>query len=718
MIKRFITGLLALLLMLPLMVKADEGMWLPMLIKRLNEADMQAAGLKLTADEIYSVNSSSLKDAIVHFGGFCTGEIVSPEGLILTNHHCGYEAIAGLSTVADNILTNGFYALNRDKEKPAEGLTATFLVRMDDMTPRIQALLNDTMSEESRNLAIQAEIKKIKEENSEKGRYRVDVKSFFKGNEFYMFVYEVYRDVRLVGTPPEAVGKFGGDTDNWMWPRHTGDFSLFRVYMSPDGSPADYSKDNVPYKSKHFLPINIAGTKKDDFAMIMGYPGATDRYLTSFGVDLAVQQSNPAIVKLRTKRLATMKQDMDVNPEVRLKLAATYAQVSNYWKYFIGQTKGLKRMRTADQKREIEAHFDKWAKSTPELQAKYGNVLPTLKGAYDDMHKYNIARWYLQEGVFGSQAITYAYTFTALEDALAKKETPPEDIKKLTGALIAGIDEHFKEYNAATDEKVFAALMEIYAADVPKEQQAPVFKTIAEKYKGDFKAFAKKVFENTFMTSAEKTKAFLEDPSLKKLQKDMAYATVKGIYAHYAANVRGNVRSAQARIDKNMRLFVDGLRKMEPERKFYFDANSTMRLTYGKVADIYPMDAVYHNYFTTIEGLMEKMDNSSDEFKIPEKLVELYKKKDYGRYASNGTLPVCFITTNDITGGNSGSPVINGNGELIGLAFDGNWEAMSGDIDYDENYKRTICVDSRYVLWCIEKLGGAPNIVNEMKIVQ
>jgi hypothetical protein len=718
MIKRLIAGLVAFMLVIPVMLKADEGMWLPMLIKRLNEADMQKEGLKLTAEEIYSVNNSSLKDAIVSFGGFCTGEIVSPDGLILTNHHCGYDAVATLSTVENNILTNGFFALNHAQEKPAEGLSVTFLIRMDDVTPRIQALLSDTMSEETRNKIIADEYKKIKDENSEKGRYRVDVKSFFKGNEFYMFVYEVYHDIRLVGTPPESVGKFGGDTDNWMWPRHTGDFSLFRVYMSPDGKPAEYSKDNIPYKPKYYLPVNIGNKQKEDFAMIMGYPGATDRYLTSYGVDMAVDQSNPAIVKLRTRRLELMKQDMDRSTAIRLKLASEYAKTSNYWKYFIGQTKGLKRMRTADQKREIETKFEQWAKSSPELNKKYGKVIPSIAAAYADMRKSNVARWYLQEGVFGNQTLPYAYTFTALDQVLSNKDAKPEDIKKTTDALKAAVKDHFDNYNAPTDQKVFAALLQMYSEDVPKEQQAPVFETIRTKYKGDFNAFAEKVFKTSIFTDQEKTKAFLENPSAKKLQKDMAYSTVKNIFDHYASTVRGNIRAAQATIDKNMRLFVDGERKMDPDKKYYPDANSTMRLSYGKIEDYYPMDAVYYNYFTTIDGIMEKMDNTNEEFTVPDKMVQLYKNKDYGRYASNGTLPVCFITTNDITGGNSGSPVINGKGELMGLAFDGNWEAMSGDIDYDETYKRTICVDSRYVLWCIEKLGGAPNIVNEMKVVQ
>ena len=717
MIKRIKCLVLALSLCLPIGALADEGMWLMMLVKRLNEADMQKQGLKLSADEIYNVNNSSVKDAIVSFGGFCTAEMISADGLMLTNHHCGFDAIQGNSTVENDYITKGFWAMKKSEELPNPGLSASFLVRMEDVGDKIKPQISDTMSEETRTATLLKAYAKLKEDNNEKGRYKVDVKSFFKGNEYYMFVYEIFKDVRLVGAPPSSIGKFGGDTDNWMWPRQTGDFSLFRVYMSADGKPAEYSKDNVPYKPKHFLPVNVGGVKPDDFTMIMGYPGQTDRYLTSGGVQMAIDQTNPAIVKLRTKKLDIIREDMQASDKVRIMYAAKYAQTSNYWKYFIGQTKGLKRMRTAEQKAELETQFTAWANSNPATKSKFGNVASELTAGYIEMRKVNLSRWYLQEAVLGTEILPFALSFQGLEKVLSNKEAKPEEIKGATDALTLASTEYFKENNAATDQKVFAALMEMYAKDVPKEQQAPVFAMIDKKFKGDYNKYAQEVFEQSMFASEQKVAAFLSKPSLKKLKKDMAYKAVTEVYNHFTENVRPQLKVAQARIDKNMRLFVEGLRLMTPDKKFYPDANSTMRLSYGQVKDYVPMDAVQYKYYTTIDGIMEKMDNSNPDFVVPEKMTQLYNKKDYGLYGEDGTLKVNFLTTNDITGGNSGSPVINGKGELIGLAFDGNWEAMSGDIDYDEMYKRTICVDIRYVLWVIDKYAGAGYLVNEMKLV-
>lgn len=716
MLKKFFV--LVFITSISLQLHADEGMWLPLLVKRLNEADLQKAGCKLTAEEIYSVNHSSLKDAIVSMGGFCTGEMVSAEGLMFTNHHCGYESVQAHSTVENDLLKNGFWAKSHDQELPNPGLFVRFLVRMEDVTDKVKPQLPDSLSETQRQAAAPKIFAKITEEASEGGKYKADVKSMFGGNEFYLFVYEEYKDVRLVGAPPESIGAFGGDTDNWMWPRHTGDFSIFRVYMSPDGKPAPYSKDNVPYKPKHFLPVSIKGMAKEDYAMIMGYPGSTQRYLSSYGVQLALDQSNPTIVKIRDKKLATMKQFMDADHATYIKYTAKYNQTANYWKYFIGQSKGLIRMNVVDQKRETEKKFQAWADADAARKAKYSGVLNNLDKGYNDIRKFNLSRWYLNEAVFqGAEILPFAFQFQSLEKALGNKETKPEEIKAMSSDLKEALEEHFKDYDVRVDERLFANLLKMYHDNVPSDQYPDIFAEVEKKYKGNFDDFAADVFKKTFFASKENVEEFLKNPSGKKLTKDPAYKTINSITSNFFTKIQPTLKGYDLQVNRNNRLFIGGLRQMNPDMSFYPDANSTMRFTYGHVRDYFPMDAVYYNYFTTLDGLMEKKDNSNEEFIVPAKLEELWKKKDYGRYAENGVMKVCFITNNDITGGNSGSPVINGNGELVGLAFDGNWEAMSGDIAYDPSYKRTICVDSRYVLFIIDKFGGATNLINELKIM-
>jgi Peptidase S46 len=699
-------------------VKADEGMWMLNKLKMLNEADMQSKGLKLSADEIYSINSSSMKDAIVHFGGFCTGEIVSADGLILTNHHCGLDAVQSMSTPENDFMTKGFWATSKELEKPCEGLFVKFLVRIEDVTEKVKGQLSDTMSEATMQQKLPGIFAKITGEANEEKKYSSDVRSFFGGNEYYLLVYETYKDVRLVGNPPIAMGNFGGDTDNWMWPRHTCDFSMFRVYATSDGKPAAYSKDNVPYKSKHFLPVNIKGVNEGDFAMTLGYPGRTDRYATSFAVQYALDITSPAIVKLREKRLEIWDDAMSNSNEVRIKYQAKKNNISNYWKYFIGQMKQLNRMKVTDQKRELETQFQQWANGDANRKAEYGSVLNDLQNTYANFRKYGLARQYLQECAFAPEILTYANSFNQLGETLKNKEAKPDDIAAKTATLKENITDFYKEYDAQADQRILAAMLKMYYEDVPKEQHAPIFAEIMSKYKGDFEKYAEEVFEASMFASKVKVEAFLAKPSSKKLEKDMAYKTITSIFNNYTTNYRPTVRTYEQSIAASNRKFIRGLRLMLPDKKFSPDANSTMRLSYGSVKTYDPADAVKYNWFTTINGIMEKMDNSNPDFVVPAKQVELYNKKDFGRYGQDGTLRTCFLTTNDITGGNSGSPVINGNGELIGLAFDGNWEAMSGDIKFDPDYKRTINVDIRYVLWVIEKMMGGVNTVNEMKIVE
>jgi hypothetical protein len=695
---------------------ADEGMWLPMHISRLNQADMQKLGLKLTAEEIYSVNKSSLKDAIVQFNRGCTGEIISNEGLLLTNHHCAYGIIQANSSVEKDYLTNGFWAYSKDQEIPAQGVSVSFLVRMEDVTSIILSKVNNEMSYELREQKIRAVSDSLQKINSEDKKYDVTVRNFFDGNEYYMFIYETFNDIRLVGAPPSSIGKFGGDTDNWMWPRHTGDFSLLRVYANKDNQPAEYSVDNVPYKPKHFLPINIKGVEKDDFAMILGYPGRTDRYLTSFGVQQAIEKRFPASVKIRGERLAIMKEYMDESDQVRIQYSSKYARISNYYKNFQGQIKALKANKIIEQKQDLEEKFQKWADASGERKMYYGNALNDIKEGFEIRDKYLLEQVYLSEAVLGSELLSLAGRFYMLNEALEKGESAKAD--NYAKYLTSYIENHFKDYSLNTDKDITAALLKMYYNDISKENHCAAFTSLVSKSKSDFDLLANNLFGKSIFSSKEKLTAFLKSPSSKVLSKDPAFILINGFINQSENIFEPYANKAEEKINTGMRIFVEGLRKMDTEKKYYPNANFTMRLTYGTVQDYFPRDAVYYNYYTTIEGIMEKEDATNDEFVVPEKLKELYKKKDYGQYGKDGNLNVCFITNNDITGGNSGSPVINANGELIGCAFDGNWEAMSGDITFEPLLQRTIVVDARYILFIIDKYANAQNIINELKIVK
>lgn len=714
-----------------------EGMWLPMLIERLNYEDMQEMGLQLTAEELYSINNSSMKDAIVGLGEegmgapanyFCTGEIISEKGLVLTNHHCGYDKIQSHSSVANDYLTDGFWALSFSEELPNEGMTMSYLVRMEDVTSKVLSTVTDDMSESERSKIISKEIRSIEKEASDRGKYDVVVKDFFEGNEYYLFVYETYKDIRLVGAPPSSIGKFGGDTDNWMWPRHTGDFALFRIYTAPDGSPATYAEENIPLKPKHYLPISLKGVEKNDFAMIWGFPGTTDRFLSSYGIDLALKESNPTVVKIREKKLAILRADMDADDEVRIKYATKYAQTANYWKYFIGQSKGLRQLKVYERRKALEDEFTKWVGQKAEREKKYGEALQLIESGYKDLQKFNMSLKYLEEAVFQGPEFIY-FSFGAFQlygslqaqDKAKRKDKSKMDeaIKLFAQAFKEEAEAFFKNFNKSTDKKLFATLMEMYYNDISKEQHPSIFEEVVEKkYKGDFNAWADDVYEDGIFVNKEALYAFLEKPSYKSLSKDPSWAiTLSMIDA--IRTVYGNIGDIESKINRGNRLFVDGLMEMMPEKTFYPNANSTLRMTYGKVLDYYPSDAVHYDYQTYLKGVMQKEDPSQDEFIVDPKLKALYQKKEYGPYGNaDGTMTVCFLTDNDITGGNSGSPVINANGELIGVAFDGNWESMSGDIDYEHKYQRTISVDIRYVLFVIDKFAGAQNLIDEMTIVK
>lgn len=699
------------------MARADEGMWLPMLIERLNYVDMQKEGLKLTPEEIYSVNHSSLKDAIIQFGNGCTGEIVSSQGLVFTNHHCGYGSIQSHSTIDHDYLTDGFWAMSMKEELPNEGLTARFLVRIEDVTKRVLDGVTDQMSEKDRAEKISQISKTIKEEAEKGNGYSARVASFFNGNEYYLFVYEVFRDVRLVGAPPSSIGKFGADSDNWMWPRHTGDFSIFRVYTDANGKPADYSPNNIPLKPRHYLPVSMDGVNKGDFAMIMGYPGSTDRYMTSWGVDQAINIYNPTIVKIRAKKLAIMREDMDASHDINIKYASKYASTANYWKYYIGQTRGLKRLNVFDDKKKIETDFTAWVNADPTRKAKYGNVLPDIENAYKKIGEYTLQRQYFFEAVYrGAEILSLAQSFTGLKNEL-NAETPSADkIAKLKESLLKYVDNYFKNYNEPTDRKLLTAMLQMYYENVPVNQQPQDFRNLVAKNKNNFEKITSGIFNKSMFANRSAIEAFIANPQVKNLEKDPAYKLITTFMDQYKTNQLA-IEAPNSIMERSNRLFLAGLREMQPDRKFYPNANSTMRLTYGKVLDYYPADAVHYDYFTTMDGIMEKEDPTSWEFVVPAKLKELYNKKDFGPYAVNGKMPVDFLTTTDITGGNSGSPVLNAYGELIGLAFDGNWEAMSGDIAFEPELQRTIGVDIRYVLFIIDKYAGAKNLIDELDLV-
>jgi hypothetical protein len=719
MLKKLWANALVVALLLPLAAHADEGMWLPMLVKRLNHADMQKKGLQLTAEEIYDVNNASLKDAIVQLGGFCTGEFISSQGLLLTNHHCGYDAIQSHSTPEKNLLTDGFFAANKSEEKSNPGLFVDILVRMEDVTSQVLEGITPQTPEQERATLVQQRQKQMADAAKENGQYVAYVRDFFAGNEYYMFVYQRFGDVRLVGAPPESVGKFGGDTDNWMWPRHTGDFSMFRVYASKDNKPTSgYAADNVPYVPKKHLPVSLQGVSEGDFAMVFGFPGRTQRFLPAAGLQLTLDQSNPARIKLRDTRLKLWKEDMDADPALRLKYASKYASIANYWKYFIGQNEGMKRLKTVDQKKEEEAKFAEWIAQDPARQQLYGSALQDINQNYAALREYNLSNVYLNEAAFGTEIMTFAARMLPLYSLLKDPKADKAAIQKATADLKEPAADFFKDYSSSTDKKVFTALMKLYYTDVPKSQHPDVFQTVEKQYGGSMLKYADYVFANTFLTSPAKFNAFLATPTLAKLEADPAFKTMNSVYTNYVQKIAPQLQASQATMARANRQYVAGLRAKNTNKVYSPDANSTLRLSYGTVRPYKGRDAVYYDYQTTGQGIIEKEDPSNPEFVVPTKQVALLKAKDFGPYANkNGQLPVAFITDNDITGGNSGSPVINGRGELIGLAFDGNWEAMTGDLAYDPDLKRCINVDIRYVLFCVDKLGGAKHLVDEMTVV-
>ncbi|MGM0612433.1 MAG: S46 family peptidase [Bacteroidota bacterium] len=715
--KKLIIGIFALMLVFQPMLKADEGMWLPFLVERLNYEDMQKMGLELTPEEIYSVNNASLKDAIVQFGNGCTGEIISEKGLILTNHHCGYGNIQAHSTTENDYLKDGFWARSLEEELPNEDFSVSFLIRVDDVTDQVLEDVNADMDEQERNKVIDEKIKKLKKEATKDNEYNAVLKSFFDGNAYYLFLMEEYPDVRLVGAPPSSIGNFGGDTDNWMWPRHTGDFSLFRVYTAPDGSPAEYSKDNVPMKPKHHLPISIDGVKPGDFSMIMGYPGGTDRYMTSFGIKQNLAKMYPTRIKIRRQKLDIMDKYMDNNSSVKIKYASKRARVSNYWKNFIGMSKALKDLKIPQEKEQLEERLTKWINESEERKEKYGNALSDIEEFYKASDDQITHRYYFIEAIYlGPEVIGLSRQFEPLAAALDADEKDDEKIEAMIAKIKSDIKKHFKDYYKPLDKDMMAVMFRMFSEEVPEDQQPELFKKMVKKHDGNFEELAAKIYSKSMFDSKEEVMKWLDDPKLKTLKKDPVYKLKEAFFMNFN-KMQAGLQEANLKKNKGRRLFMQALRKMDSDKTFYPDANFTMRLSYGEVDGYKPKDAVTYRHFTTLQGIMEKEDPDNKEFIVPEKLKELYKNKNYGPYGEGDEMHVCFLTDHDITGGNSGSPVIDGKGNLIGLAFDGNWEAMSGDIAFEDELQRTINADIRYVLFVIDKFAGAQNIIDELDIV-
>ncbi len=698
------------------LLRADEGMWLPFLLGR-NYEDMKKHGLNLTQEEIYSINNASIKDAIVSFGGFCTAEVISQKGLLLTNHHCGYNAIADASSEENNYLEEGFWAKSHDQEIPVDGLSATFVVRIQDVSEQINRNLTDDMSEKERSAKIATISREITGDAIAGTHYDAFIRDFFEGNEFYLFVTEKYKDVRLVGAPPESIGKFGHDTDNWMYPRHTGDFSMFRIYAGQDNQPAAYSDENQPLQPKYALPISIKGYDKGDFAMVMGFPGSTDRYLSSFGVEQAVNIEQPKRVELRAKKLEIMKEEMDKSTEVRLNYASKYAQVANYWKYFIGQTKQVKKNKVAEKKRAIEKSFAQFAEEHPE----YADVLPTIESAYDAMNEFVHLNAYQKEMIYSVDLNLNVFRFTMIAEALkeGKKEWAQNKYAQWKAALL----DFYDRANMDIEYRTLSTLLQSYYEDIDEKYLPERIKELGKDGKID--SYVKKVRRKSMFTSKKKFKKFdkLVEKSdsfpLETLQEDPLFKLIESLNnTHKAATTKEIYQKASTDLKRANRMFIRGYRKMKEDKLFYPNANSTLRLTYGNIKPYSPNADTTYSIYTTLEEGIRKEDPDNAEFHVSPKLKTLYEEKDYGRYANDkGEMVVNFISNNDITGGNSGSPVINADGELIGTAFDGNWEAMSGDIFFEDEIQRTISCDIRYILFVIDKFGGAQNLINEMEIV-
>ena len=699
---------------------ADDPMWLPIMLEQMDMSEMRAKGLKLTAKEIYNVNKSSIKDAVVLFGNGCTGEVISEKGLLITNHHCGYSYINGFSTIENNYLKNGFWAKSPNEELACKGLTVTFLVKMENVTKIILADVKPNMTEKERDKTIGIAIKLLKDKVTSTNNYEAVIKPMYNGNEYYLFVNQVFKDIRLVGTPPEAIGRFGGATDNWVWPRHTGDFCLFRIYANSNNEPAEYSSSNVPYIPKHSLPISLKGVKKDDFTMVMGYPGKTVEYITSFAVDNMVNVENTARIKCRNIRLSIMDEYMKTSDKIHLQYATKNTSIANSWKKWIGETSGVKRFNVVNNKIQSEQEFTNWVNADVDRKNKYGKLLNEFEKTYKQYNPIDLSYIFYSEAGFGIELLKYANGYYPLIMKVSVENPSPDDLKKLVDQYKIGAKGYFKNYYQPIDKKIFESLMNLYYSSIDKYKQPDIFREIETKFNNDFEKYANYIFENSMFASEQKLMDFLDKFDATKLdviKEDQAYKIATSFNDFFDTNIKNGIDKFPKKLDSLNRIYITALREMNTSKQFFPDANLTMRVNFGKVDDCYPSDGLHYLHYTTLDGVIAKEDTTTGDLNVPEKLKSLYKNKDYGRYESNGTVPVCFIATNHTTGGNSGSPIINGNGELIGVNFDRNWEGTMSDINFEPKICRNIVLDIRYALFIIDKYAGAKNIIDEMKII-
>ncbi|MBN1339310.1 MAG: S46 family peptidase [Bacteroidales bacterium] len=711
------TTLFSLLVIVSGSVFPDEGMWIPLYLGEINEKEMQEMGMRITAEDIYSENNTSLKDAIVIFGGGCTGALVSDQGLLLTNHHCGYGRIQAHSSIDHDYLTHGFWAMDQSEELPNPGLAVTFLVRMEDVTDQALEGVNLNMSEKERNSKIDENIIRIKESVEKDTHYKARIRPFFGGNQYFLFVNEIYPDVRLVGAPPSNIGKFGGDTDNWMWPRHTGDFSVFRIYADKDNKPAPYSENNVPFKPKKHFTVSLNGVEEGDFTFVFGYPGSTQSYIPSFSVDLKTRL-NPIRIKIRDRKLDIISDAMDSDQEIRIQYSAKQAGIANGWKKYIGESRGIKRTNVIERKKEQEQTFNQWAQSSERNRKVYGSLLNEYEKNVKESEPYYISLAYLSEAGFGIETLRFALSFEELVTLCKDKESKDDDIRKSVERLQKSAEGHFKNYRKEVDKKIFIALIRTMVSDLSVSGISSGLSGMLEKHNNDVVALGNSLYEESIFSNKARTDAFLagfKRGDRKKIEKDPAFILVSDFADYYYGFLRQKVNMYETKTDSMQRIFMKGLMEMERDKKFYPDANSTLRVAYGLVKPYQPADAVYYHYFTTLNGIMEKEDPDIYDYVVEGKLKELYLEKDFGRYADkDGTMHTCFIATNHTSGGNSGSPVLNADGHLIGLNFDRCWEGTMSDIIYDPALCRNITLDIRYCLFIIDKYAGAGHLVREM----